>query len=583
MSSLLPHLNVHRREVRHVGALPAKNFFAVQSALIRGDRDVTLDNTSRIPSHDCDALALPYEDLDMPQDQEYEFPYAEDYSESHSNDTDQPSIVGDYIELFNWDGFRLEWVKVLGQGGFGMATLWNVIFDDGSSMKAVIKIPIHRNGTFRDELQWHLRYRGASHVTQSLNLQEIADNVRRRMNREHMINRGIRFDQKQLSILVLEYAEHGCLFDIMSKVSYFDVRFSNKVLWEIWECLVKGAVSVALQPDSIQRWSPDSLDMILNSLDDPQNTGELLRLSTLIDSHDVHFDLEEQNILIAEDDHHSHHPILKFHDFGACSHKMSQCWDYWEHQNYWRARRCPKNNRTPPETITKDWDKVDLSRPGSILQYTGDTFGPEKNEIAGRYGTWTNIFTIGKIMESVITKSWSSHPMTTMKYEAGDERCFGDSYAWRLCQPEYEYIDPELLDQIAQCQFEKPKDRPELSYLLRHVCARKYQGFDESDDETRSFWDAFWARTRTNSACQSPSNPFSDSQAATLSYSARSIVCSHIRILDIVILNPFEVFIDDGEVANETDEDNYLGLFNDSRMIWCDLAGPEENVAYTIR
>jgi hypothetical protein len=59
--------------------------------------------------------------------------------------------------------------------------------------------------------------------------------------------------------------------------------------------VVKGVVSVALQPDSIQQWSPDSLDAILNSLDDPQNADELLKLSTLIDSNDVHFDLEEQN------------------------------------------------------------------------------------------------------------------------------------------------------------------------------------------------------------------------------------------------------------------------------------------------
>jgi hypothetical protein len=59
--------------------------------------------------------------------------------------------------------------------------------------------------------------------------------------------------------------------------------------------VVKGVVSVALQPNSVQRWSPNSLDIILNSLDDPQNVCELLRLRTLIDSHDVHFDLEEQN------------------------------------------------------------------------------------------------------------------------------------------------------------------------------------------------------------------------------------------------------------------------------------------------
>lgn len=59
--------------------------------------------------------------------------------------------------------------------------------------------------------------------------------------------------------------------------------------------MVKGVVSVALQPESVKRWSPNSLDMVLNSLDNPQNINELLRLSTLIDSHDVHFDLEEQN------------------------------------------------------------------------------------------------------------------------------------------------------------------------------------------------------------------------------------------------------------------------------------------------
>lgn len=118
-------------------------------------------------------------------------------------------------------------------------------------------------------------------------------------------------------------------------------------------------------------------------------------------------------------------------------------------------------------------------------------------------------------MESVITKSWCSHPMTTMKYEAGDKRCFGDSYAWRLCRPEYDYIEPELLDLIAQCQFEKPRDRPSLSYLLEHVCGRKHHGFEESDNETRSFWDEFWACTRTNPDGQSLSNPFSDSQAST--------------------------------------------------------------------
>lgn len=59
--------------------------------------------------------------------------------------------------------------------------------------------------------------------------------------------------------------------------------------------VVKGVVSVALQPDAIKRWGHNGLDAVLNSLDDPRNMDELIRLGTLIDSHDVHFDLEEQN------------------------------------------------------------------------------------------------------------------------------------------------------------------------------------------------------------------------------------------------------------------------------------------------
>ncbi|KAL7927150.1 hypothetical protein ACQKWADRAFT_279668 [Trichoderma austrokoningii] len=193
---------------------------------------------------------------------------------------------------------------------------------------------------------------------------------------------------------------------------------------------------------------------------------------------------------------------------------MRECWNDWGHHDYWRARRCPKSNRIPPETITKDWDRVNLSSLGSVFQYTGDTFGPEKNEVAGRYGTWTNIYTIGKVMEAVITKNWSSHPMTTMRYKASDGRCFGNSYAWRLCQPEHGYIETELLDLIAQCQYERPQDRPQLSYLLKNVCERKHRGFEESDDETRAFWDAFLARTRTNPDGRPPS-PFSQSQTST--------------------------------------------------------------------
>jgi hypothetical protein len=105
---------------------------------------------------------------------------------------------------------------------------------------------------------------------------------------------------------------------------------------------------------------------------------------------------------------------------------MRECWQQWKEADYWKVRRCPKSNRTPPvsiiirsfsamirvenecsydyqETISKEWDKVDLSHPGPVSRFTGESFDPQHNEVAGRYGTWTNIFTIAKIVNNPIS------------------------------------------------------------------------------------------------------------------------------------------------------------------------------------
>lgn len=236
MPSSFPHLIVRRTAVRQTPLTPARNIFAIQSALIRGDRVVTLHNTSRILPEHYNKVRVPYHPEDMPQDRPLDWPFGDQYSDSRSSQTYQPRSVGHFIELLNWDGFRLEWIKVLGEGGFGMATLWDAIFEDQSRVKIVIKIPVRANTDFDSELDWHLKYGGASHVTQSLDLQAMADSVRRRINRGHMIDRGPRFVQTNMDVLVLEYAERGSLYEMMAKASYFSTNFSNKVLWEIWEC-----------------------------------------------------------------------------------------------------------------------------------------------------------------------------------------------------------------------------------------------------------------------------------------------------------------------------------------------------------
>lgn len=236
----LPNLIVHRKAVEQTPATELRNLYTIQAALVRGDKHVTLHNTSRVTELDVQRLRVPYRPRHMDHAQAYECIYGFPASSSSSNGggamTQQPKRVQDFVEMLNWDGFRLEWVKVLGEGGFGMATLWNAIFEDGSSVKAVIKIPVRSNANFDGELEWHLRYAGASHVAQALDLQAMADNVRRRINRGYMINRGARFNPSDLDVLVLEYADCGTMFDLLSRASQFNIVFSMKVLWEIWEC-----------------------------------------------------------------------------------------------------------------------------------------------------------------------------------------------------------------------------------------------------------------------------------------------------------------------------------------------------------
>lgn len=136
-----------------------------------------------------------------------------------------------------WDGFRLRMRKILGQGGFGVASLWEAVFEDGKKRRVVLKMPLPGRGEIQDELSWHERYFGASHVVQAIDLNRIVERKRAvagSASRERI--RGERFCCQRLNVLVLEYVKYGTFFDLMARASYYRTNFNNKVLWQIWDC-----------------------------------------------------------------------------------------------------------------------------------------------------------------------------------------------------------------------------------------------------------------------------------------------------------------------------------------------------------
>ncbi|KAK5992904.1 hypothetical protein PT974_06329 [Cladobotryum mycophilum] len=468
-----PYVEVLQRRTSFQDYEGLRNMLAYQSALIRGDKEVVLDNAWELSADQEEDIRVPFYPDRHPQDKDYRWSFGHSYREGRGHQSSSRDEVGELPTRVGQGPRR---------GGFGIATLWDVIYDDGSKQKVVIKIP--NSGTdITPEAKWHWRYSGASHVVQPVHVQGNARKIRanRPLDLETDEAAGAEFRPNEENVVVLEFAEHGNFFEMMAKASYFNIHFSNRVLWEIWECLVKGVASVAYQPGYvhfISRRGRKDLDKLLDCTDDPKQRDKLNAFKTMENSHDVHFDLEEQNVLIGEDPNHDFHPIFKIHDFGDFSHKMRECWNTWKE-----------------ETFVKDWDNIYMGRPRAVEDFKGDNLS-RGHPVAGRYGTWTNIFLIGQIMEGAITHKYITHPAQTGVYCTIDSRKAAPSYAWRLNEPAYRRVDPELRDLIYQCQFKNPADRPSIHYLLTKIAERKERGFDETEDDVRAFWKMFWERKR---------------------------------------------------------------------------------------
>jgi hypothetical protein len=128
-------------------------------------------------------------------------------------------------------GFRLHWKKVIGKGGFGLITLWEVEFEDGHREDVVFKMPKEPSENVYRELRWHDRYSMAAAIVQARDLVEEAE--------DHKLNgrfaRGEVFDPKKENILVLEYMNRGSLHSVLQKAAMRNSMFPSTALWQLWQ------------------------------------------------------------------------------------------------------------------------------------------------------------------------------------------------------------------------------------------------------------------------------------------------------------------------------------------------------------
>ncbi|KAI8692737.1 Protein kinase domain-containing protein [Fusarium sp. Ph1] len=469
-----------------------RNMMTLQGAIVRGETEVLFHNCPEIPIEYWGKVRHNHRRLN----QRYNFYYR------NARPKNLPQHVDDAaarrgIDDVQWKGLRFEFIKVLAAGGHGYVSLWRVWFEDGSSKKVVIKRALGRDFDVGRESRFHLRYAGAEHTSQILDLHaeamKIQDEVRQRNPLVRLRYRnGSDFNAGSLQLIVFEFMEHGDLHKVLTLASQMDVQFPDRTLWGIWECLVRGVASVAYVP-SFLAMHRDFDKELQTAIDTNRLEHFLAQLENIQQSHDVHLDLEELNVLAGTAGSHPHNPIFKLHDLGAFSYIMSEKWKTWGDSRYWKMRKPCKLHRVTPEQVHQDWDQLRTDEGVSLdgSQFAGEDL-TQGHPIAGRFGTWTNIFFIGKVMEAAITFLTEAYPFDAYHFDSMDGTQSGNTYGWVLQDPSFSHVDPTLRDLIMRCQLEVPGERPSITALLREIAIRKMHPFYQGPEEMAYFWECFF-------------------------------------------------------------------------------------------
>ncbi|RGP79862.1 hypothetical protein FLONG3_2042 [Fusarium longipes] len=445
----------------------------VRSALIRGDTEVTLFNWDHVPSHEWDYIRLADEEIDKERIDAY--PLLPVTKKNPDRNGKLEADARQAIETQSWYGLKFEFFKVLAKGGQGYVSLWNVTFDDGSVKKVVIKKALASSFNPEKEIEFHLRYQDAEHTTQVVDLaadcRDIHEVLLEKDRRAGMsFTRGQIWDPKRLGCAVFEYAPYGDVWGLMETLVPKNVRFPNFVLWGIMECYAMGVATVSYTPTFSRAHS--TFEKEFKKAVETNRVEDLLRhaKNRWYSTHDVHQDLESLNILLGIDPSHENQPVFKLHDLGAFSESMGEEWKTLTEAKIWSLRHYPKNHAVTPEQISKEWDDLPIRCSPQHVKNTfcGDDFR-KGTKCAGRFGTWTNVFLVAKVMASMITGEIQRYPFRPKPHQKADGSMGLQTYGWVLQQQRHSWVDPDLRDLICMCLYENPADRPSPLEILRAI------------------------------------------------------------------------------------------------------------------
>ncbi|KAI0159848.1 kinase-like domain-containing protein [Xylariaceae sp. FL1272] len=299
-------------------------------------------------------------------------------------------------------------------------------------------------------------------------------------------NRDPMWDYDRKDLLVLEYCENGDLQNLIYRLNEQNEDVPNRVLWSFWLCLVRACIGMQYpvhkfhpgrkaktpEPENHPPPQPNLLPGI-----DLGATGK--RVGTDLFEGEpsvrrrwavrriVHFDIDPKNILITgyephtRDREHGIIPRLKIGDFGLTDEVKPN-----KRNEYYNERRpYGKFGYMAPEQWGVEWDYI-RQRDGSMINKNGPEIGEQ--QIAGNYGSWTNVWQIAMVMWQLITKFKAPMPP---QIQSNTQTANGvipvHCCPLLLDDPRYQWVDVEMRETIARCLAYEPLSRPRPRLLLQ--------------------------------------------------------------------------------------------------------------------
>ncbi|KAK4148579.1 kinase-like domain-containing protein [Chaetomidium leptoderma] len=374
---------------------------------------------------------------------------------------------------------RLE--RTLGWGGIGIATLFSRrILGKTRRDYFVAKCNIadDEDDELREEKARQQKYKGALHIVQTRDFPPVppGGNARKRVVPKP--------PRPSLDgVMFLEYLPRGSLHKLICAARDNNSPFPNRVVWSIFECLIKACVAMEYPPSSdgtlqckrdaagniavpvSERIPPDLQTRYDQAVNDGtwKDEGETPGGEGL-----VHFDIDPQNCLLGSlgvgpsHDRHTSFPVVKIGDFGNAANITKAFLD--SRELMWEYRKLAKFNFFTPEQFTQEWDWV---------TDCPNTLNDPKARVAGKYSWKINLFQCALTMICVITFCMPEVPHRPDQMYINDPKDGTRKKVWSfgtyVLDPRHQRVDYELRELVAQCLCEEPAHRPHLKELLQKV------------------------------------------------------------------------------------------------------------------